>query len=82
MLVQLSIFSNDAWVKAGDARSYDAATLEDLCAVIGATLVEGGFIRSPTGVYVDSYLGVITRDWHPVSSFGQISTDQVSLRIL
>ena len=83
MLVQLSIFSNGAWVKAGDARSYDAATLEELCAVIGATLVEGDFIRSPTGVYVISYFGFkfLTGDWLPVSRFEQISTEQVSLRI-
>ena len=81
MFVQLSIFRDGAWVEAGDVRSYDAATLEGLCAVIGATLVEDGFIRSPTGVYVDSYYGVLSHDWHPVWSFGQISTDQMSLRI-
>jgi hypothetical protein len=81
MLVQLNIFSNGAWVKAGDARSYDAATVEELCARIGATLVEGDFIQSPAGVYVDSYYGFLTLEWLPFSRLGQISTDQMSLRI-
>ena len=67
LCLKLYVLCDQEWVDSGVGQ-YDAATLDGLCQQIGETLLRGGWITQIDGVKVDSFFGVVTDAWHPVST--------------